>query len=50
MRKLRQMKDDDEIRKLVQSKFDRQTLAAVLQITRMRLKRSWQGVITPGVL
>ncbi len=33
MRKLRQMKDDDEIRTLLQSKFDRQTLAAVLQIS-----------------
>jgi len=33
MRKLRKMKDDDEIRNLLQTKFDRQTLAAVLQIT-----------------
>jgi len=32
MRKLRKMKDDDEIRNLLQTKFDRQTLAAVLQI------------------
>ncbi|MCF4102774.1 carboxypeptidase-like regulatory domain-containing protein [Gillisia sp. M10.2A] len=32
MRKLRKMKEDDEIRTLLQSKFDRQTLAAVLQI------------------
>ncbi len=35
MRKLRQMKDDDEIRNLLQNKFDRQTLAAVLQITQV---------------
>lgn len=35
MRKLREMKDDDEIRRLLQSKFDRQTLMAVLQIDRM---------------
>ncbi|HSP40801.1 MAG TPA: carboxypeptidase-like regulatory domain-containing protein [Gillisia sp.] len=33
MKKLRQMKDDEEIRKLLQSKFDRQTLAAVLQLS-----------------
>ncbi len=35
MKKLRQMKDDDEIRKLLQNKFDRQTLAAVLQISQV---------------
>lgn len=35
MRKLRQMKNDDEIRNLLQNKFDRQTLAAVLQITQV---------------
>ncbi len=35
MRKLREMKQDDEIRRLLQSKFDRQTLMAVLQINRM---------------
>ena len=35
MRKLRDMKQDDEIRSLLQSKFDRQTLMAVLQIERM---------------
>ena len=35
MRKLRQMKNDDEIRNLLQTKFDRQTLAAVLQITQV---------------
>lgn len=35
MRKLREMKEDDEIRRLLQSKFDRQTLMAVLQIDRM---------------
>lgn len=33
MKKLRQMKEDDEIRNLLQNKFDRQTLAAVLQIS-----------------
>jgi hypothetical protein len=32
MRKLRQMKDDDNIRNLLQSKFDRETLMAVLQL------------------
>lgn len=32
MRKLRQMKEDDEIRNLLQSKFDRETLMAVLQL------------------
>lgn len=35
MRKLREMKQDDEIRRLLQSKFDRQTLMAVLGINRM---------------
>ena len=35
MKKLREMKQDDEIRRLLQSKFDRQTLMAVLQINRM---------------
>ena len=35
MRKLREMKEDDQIRTLLQSKFDRQTLMAVLQIDRM---------------
>lgn len=35
MRKLREMKQDDEIRNLLQSKFDRQTLMAVLGINRM---------------
>ncbi len=34
MRKLRQMKEDDEIRNLLQSKFDRETLMAVLQLER----------------
>lgn len=34
MRKLRKMKDDDEIRNLLQSKFDRETLMAVLQLER----------------
>lgn len=32
MRKLRQMKEDDNIRNLLQSKFDRETLSAVLQL------------------
>lgn len=35
MRKLREMQKDDEIRRLLQTKFDRQTLMAVLQIDRM---------------
>lgn len=35
MKKLREMKQDDQIRRLLQSKFDRQTLMAVLQIERM---------------
>ncbi len=35
MRKLRQMKEDDEIRNLLQSKFDRETLMAVLQLERI---------------
>lgn len=35
MRKLKQMKDDDEIRNLLQSKFDRETLMAVLQLERV---------------
>ena len=35
MRKLREMKEDDEIRNLLQNKFDRQTLMAVLQINKM---------------
>lgn len=38
MRKLREMKQDDEIRRLLQSKFDRQTLMAVLQINRMDIE------------
>ncbi|HSI70678.1 MAG TPA: carboxypeptidase-like regulatory domain-containing protein [Gillisia sp.] len=37
MKKLRQMKDDDEIRTLLRSKYDRQTLAAVLQITNVEI-------------
>ena len=32
MKKLRKMKEDDEIRNLLSSKFDRQTLAALLQV------------------
>lgn len=35
MRKLRQMKQDDEIRNLLQSKFDRETLMAVLQLEKI---------------
>ncbi len=35
MKKLRQMKADDEIRTLLQNKYDRQTLAAVLQISQI---------------
>ncbi|WP_144963053.1 carboxypeptidase-like regulatory domain-containing protein [Gillisia sp. Hel_I_86] len=38
MKKLRQMKEDDEIRKLLQTKFDRQTLAAVLQISAVEIE------------
>lgn len=34
MRKLRKMKEDDEIRNLLQSKFNRETLMAVLQLER----------------
>ena len=33
MKKLREMKDDDNIRNLLLSKFDRETLAALLQVT-----------------
>lgn len=35
MRKLRMMKEDDEIRNLLQSKFDRETLMAVLQLEKV---------------
>ena len=35
MRKLRQMKEDDNIRNLLQSKYDRETLMAVLQLERV---------------
>ena len=35
MKKLRQMKEDDNIRNLLQSKFDRETLMAVLQLERV---------------
>lgn len=38
MRKLRQMKDDDEIKNLLQAKFDRETLAAVLQISEVEIE------------
>lgn len=35
MRKLRKMKEDDEIRNLLMNKFDRQTLMALLQVDRL---------------
>lgn len=35
MKKLRKMKDDDEIRNLLQQKYDRETLMAVLQLERV---------------
>ncbi|QAA80428.1 carboxypeptidase-like regulatory domain-containing protein [Aequorivita sp. H23M31] len=35
MRKVQKMKEDDEIRNLLQSKFDRETLMAVLQLERV---------------
>ena len=35
MRKLRKMKEDDQIRNLLQSKFDRETLMAVLQLEKV---------------
>ncbi|MBQ0738083.1 carboxypeptidase-like regulatory domain-containing protein, partial [Aquimarina celericrescens] len=35
MRKLRKMKEDDEIRNLLAKKFNRETLAALLQVTRV---------------
>jgi len=35
MRKLRKMKEDDNIRNILQSKFDRETLMAVLQLERV---------------
>ncbi len=35
MKKLRMMKEDDEIRALLQSKFDRETLMAILQLERV---------------
>lgn len=38
MKKLREMKQDDQIRNLLQSKFDRQTLMAVLQINKMDIE------------
>ncbi len=38
MKKLRQMKEEDEIRKLLANKFDRQTLAAVLQISEVEIE------------
>jgi len=38
MKKLRKMKENDEIRTLLQTKFDRQTLAAVLQISSVEIE------------
>ena len=38
MRKLREMQQDNEIRRLLQTKFDRETLMAVLQINRMDIE------------
>lgn len=35
MRKLRQMKEDDDIRDLLASKFDRETLTALLQLEKI---------------
>lgn len=35
MKKLRQMKNDDEIRSLLQGKYDRETLMAILQLERV---------------
>ncbi len=35
MKKLRKMKDDDEIRNLLESKYDRETLMAVLQLEKV---------------
>lgn len=35
MRKMKQMKEDDEIRNLLQTKYDRETLMAVLQLERV---------------
>jgi hypothetical protein len=38
MRKLRQMKEDDEIRNLLASKFDRETLTELLQLEKVDLE------------
>ena len=38
MRKLRQMKEDDEIRDLLASKFDRETLTALLQLEKVDIE------------
>ena len=35
MKKLRKMKEDDEIRNLLAKKFNRETLTALLQVTRV---------------
>jgi hypothetical protein len=37
MRKLRKMKEDDQIRTLLASRFDRETLMALLQVDRLDL-------------
>ena len=38
MRKLRQMKEDDKIRDLLASKFDRETLTELLQLDKMDIQ------------
>ncbi len=42
MRKLRKMKEDDEIRNLLQQKFNRETLMALLQVTRVDIDQILQ--------
>jgi len=42
MRKLRQMKEDDEIRKLLRKKFNRETLIALLQINEVEINEILQ--------
>lgn len=39
MRKLRKMKEDDEIRRLLEDKYDRQTLTALLQVDKSEITR-----------
>ena len=38
MRKLRQMKEDDQIRDLLASKFDRETLTELLQLEKVDIE------------